>query len=125
MPARATLSPSSVQSAISVAGASVSVPGKRMCSGLRPTFCGGKNNTGSSGGNSGSAASITPWSSVASTDTGRCGPCCSVAATGNTATVRSMPGDAASCAKSRVPRSAQKRDGSAGWESGSVGICPW
>ena len=46
-----------------------------------------------------------PGTLTLSSDSGRCGPCCSVAATGRTATVAA----GSSAAKSRVVRSAQKR----------------
>ena len=113
-PALATQAPSSVHKAITVAGERVSVPGKFSCSVLRPMFCGGKNSAGTSAPRWGRAASITPCSSVASTDSGRCGPCCSTAATGSTATSCAAWPVLCSAAKSRVERSAQKRDGSGG-----------
>ena len=50
---------------------------------------------------------LADGSSVASTESGRCGPCCSMAATGRTATVCAAWPLACRRAKSRVVRSAQ------------------
>ena len=49
-PARATLSPISVQARIAVSGDSVSVPGYSECSPETPTVCSGRNRTGRSSG---------------------------------------------------------------------------
>src|SRR5450830_921059 len=49
-PARATHSPSSTHSRITVSGDSVSVPAKRWCSGLRPTAWVGRNSAGNVAG---------------------------------------------------------------------------
>lgn len=86
-PARATLCPILVQSAISVSALAVSVPGKRMCSTDSPMACTGSTSSGSASGSSARVRVSTPSLMVRSTETGRCGPCCSMAATGRTATV--------------------------------------
>ena len=104
-PVVATDSASSVQSRITVSAFSVSVPAKRVCSRLKPMDCVGKNSTGTSAFKCASAAVTTPLTSVVSTLSGRCGPCCSMAATGSTAMQRAR----SSRAKSVVFRSAQKR----------------
>jgi hypothetical protein len=106
-PLAATDSPISVHSRITVSAFSVSVPAKRACSGLNPTAIVGRNSTGRSAASCGSAAATMPVTRSVSTDSGRCGPCCSVAATGSTATVRA----ASSKPKSVVVRSDQKRGG--------------
>ena len=104
-PLAATDSPISVHKRITVSARKVKVPAKRACSGLKPTIWVGKNNTGRSQAKWGKLACTTPLTKSVSTDKGKCGPCCSVAATGNTATVRGK----SNCAKSAVLRSAQKR----------------
>ena len=110
IPAAATDSPMSVHSRRMVSALSVSVPGKRACSGLRPTACVGSTNTFNTGARCASAAASTPSTSTVSTLNGKCGPCCSVAATGNTAMVCAASPLWIRLAKSRVERSAQNRD---------------
>ena len=70
-PARATASPSSVQSRISVSAESVSVPGNATCSLLLPTGIAGRTVTGTRSGSSSSARATTPWLMQASTHSGR------------------------------------------------------
>ena len=113
IPARATQAPISVHKAMMVAGDKVSVPAKDVCSVLKPIFCGGRNSTGRSAGNCGSAASITPCNSAASTFSGRCGPCCSTAATGNMAIVSAARPFVCASEKSCALTSAQSREGQA------------
>ena len=90
-------------------GASVSVPEYDRCSVDRPMSCGGSTSTGNDCGSCARAASSTPCSSSASTFSGRCGPCCSMAVTGSTATVRAARPASRAAANSRVESSAQKR----------------
>jgi hypothetical protein len=108
MPARATLSPISVHSRIRVSADNVSVPGNAWCSLDLPIGIIGRNVAGRSAGRRRSTSSTMPWLMQASTQTGRCGPCCSTAATGSTAIVRSV----SSAAKSAVVISCHNLAGS-------------
>ena len=94
MPARATDAPSSVQASISVFAGSVNVPGARRCSLDFPTAWTGRMRISISAGSRGATVSIIPFMIVVSVETGRCGPCCSIAATGRTAIVASASIDA-------------------------------
>ena len=110
-PAAATLSPISVHSCIRVLALSVRVPANAACSGLKPTACVGKNRALTSGGMCGRAWAMTPSTRRLSTHSGRCGPCCSVAATGSTAISCALRPWSCAWAKSRAVQSAQKWDG--------------
>src|SRR5437773_2665842 len=102
-PARATLRPTSVHASASVWSATVSVPGNATCSVLRPTFMAGNTSSAGAAGCRVSAARTSPSLISASVARGRCGPCCSTAATGSSATVCS----ASMRAKSVVVQSCQ------------------
>ena len=107
MPLAATHSPSSVHTRISVSALSVRVPAKAACSGEKPVVCVGKNNTALSASaacSGAQAAAMMPSAKSLSTLSGRCGPCCSVAATGKTAMARLRSSEA----KSVVLRCAQR-----------------
>jgi hypothetical protein len=73
-------------------------------------FSAGSTSTELDAGRRRSASSTTAWLMSASVASGRCGPCCSIAATGSSAMVRA----GSTCAKSRVVRSCQ-------WPLRSVG----
>ena len=121
-PVAATDSAMSVHSRMMVSALSVRVPANAVCSGLKPTACVGRNSTDWLAARCGSAAATTPSTRVVSTFSGKCGPCCSIAATGNTATVR----DRSSAWKSGDLRFAQWRMGDvvmgAFWRNGGP---PW
>ena len=70
-PARATLSPISVQARISVSAESVNVPGYSACSLDRPMVCAGRNNTGMSAGIRAITRSRWPWLMKLSVPTGK------------------------------------------------------
>src|SRR6478735_3952358 len=104
-PARFTLSPISIQARIALSQPIVSVPGECRCSFDLQIACVGRTRTSRSAGTSGIASASIPFITVVSTETGRCGPCCSIAANGSTATVRS----GVSAVKSELLRSPQER----------------
>ena len=103
MPVRATPSPMSHHCEMRCAGDRLSVPSYAKCSLLKPTHCVGSTNTGSAGCKCVSAALTMALTKSVSTDNGKCGPCCSVAPKGSTATVRS----GSSSEKSVLMQSAQ------------------
>ena len=102
-PARTTLSPIEFHCCIKVSAETDNVPAKRLCSSLLPTICIGIVSTEASAGSRSRANANTPALMLLSTDTGRCGPCCSMAASGCSATARAV----SSNAKSSVPSSCQ------------------
>ena len=91
-PARATLSPISVHSASSVSTEPVSVPGNLMVLDRQPDRLRRQHQHRRVLGQLASARATMPWLIVVSTEIGRCGPCCSIAATGSTATVSARQG---------------------------------
>ena len=107
-PVRATLSPISVQARVTVSAEKVSVPGYSICSFDLPIAWMGRKRTGRSFGTRSIARARYPSLMNLSTPTGRCGPCCSIAATGSTATTLLM----SAAAKSRQLISAQSFVGS-------------
>ena len=103
-PARRTPSPVSTSTRSSVSADSVSVPGDRMCSFDLPIDWIGSTSTRNSAGNRRFRQASMPSAMATSVITGRCGPCCSVAATGRMAMVFS----GSSPSKSFVVSSAQR-----------------
>ena len=104
-PVRATDSPRLHHCSMTEAGEKLKVPSYALCSLLKPTVWVGNNNTGSDGCKCDIAAASMALTKSVSTDKGRCGPCCSVAPNGKTATVCAV----SSSAKSVVLQSAQWR----------------
>ena len=86
-PARCTPSPISTQMRTRLSAEWVIVPGERRCSSDFPIVCVGRTSTPRSSGRRASTVLIRPSPMAVSVRTGRCGPCCSVAATGRIATV--------------------------------------
>ena len=133
-PARATDSPMSVQTAVSVEALREMVPAKSSCSTDLPYGTGGRRRNVVSGEETGARAPSgaagdsdddalassssrrssnarfnTPALMAASTHTGRCGPCCSIAPTGRSATHAS----ASRASNSAVVRSVHSRSATA------------
>ena len=81
----------------------LNVPLKAVCSRLSPTVSAGNTSTELSAGKRCIIRRTTPSLMTASVDSGRCGPCCSTAATGSSAIVRA----ASTLAKSVVRMSCQ------------------
>ena len=98
LPTAATESPISVHIAIKVCAECVKVPGQAMCWSDLPTDIVGRKIAGQSAGINGRHAAISPFAIAVSTDSGKRGPCCWMAATGNTATIAPL----SSRAKSRA-----------------------
>src|SRR5712691_10776656 len=86
-PARCTLSPISHQMRMRLSAENVMVPGERRCSCDFPIVWIGRNSTRRSSGRRARTVSIMPCAIAVSVMTGRCGPCCSVAAIGRMASV--------------------------------------
>src|SRR5262249_19843373 len=86
-PARYTPSPISTQLRTRFSAEWVMVPPERKCSLDFPMVWIGRNSTRRSSGRRASTVSIRPSAIALSVMTGRCGPCCSVEATGRIATV--------------------------------------
>src|SRR5262245_9749348 len=103
IPVRATLRPMSVQASSSVVSRTESVPAKLVCSGLKPTLCAGSASSAAGPDKRSNAARTMPSLMTASVESGRWGPCCSIAATGRSATVS----PASTRPKSVVVRSCQ------------------
>ena len=87
------------------------MPAKAACSGLKPTAWVGKKRAGVSWAICGMACAMMPSTKAVSTRNGKWGPCCSVAATGNTATRLAILPSAWHAAKFWVVQSAQYREG--------------
>ncbi len=86
-PARCTPSPISNQLRMRLSAEWVMVPPERRCSSDFPIVWVGRNSTRRSPGRRASTVLIRPSAIAVSVMTGRCGPCCSVEATGRIATV--------------------------------------
>ncbi len=80
--------PSCCHSANTVLGCSDRVPANAPCSGLKPMNCTGSTGVGSSGEQQRWGTLEHGLNQEGVHAGGRCGPCCSTAATGNTATAR-------------------------------------
>ena len=110
-PLRATEAPISFQTRIRVSALRVRVPGKRWCSLLLPKAWVGSTKAVAEAPIWGKARSTMALTRSVSTPVGRCGPCCSVAATGRTATTWAIWPAARRRAKSRVLRADQWVEG--------------
>src|SRR5262245_532623 len=86
-PARCTPSPISNQVRMRLSAEWVMVPPERKCSLDFPIVWVGRNSTRRSSGRRASTVLINPSAIAVSVMTGRCGPCCSVEATGKIASV--------------------------------------
>src|SRR3981189_165035 len=86
-PARCTPSPISHQMRVRFSAEQVIVPAERRCSLDFPIVWTARNSTRRSSGRRASTVLIMPSAIAVSVITGRCGPCCSVAATGRVARV--------------------------------------
>src|SRR6516164_9617504 len=106
-PARATLSPSANQVLSATSVGKVSVPGESICSVEMLTGCSGRRVTGTASGRSSRTRGKYACAIITSVPSGKCGPCCSVAASGRTSIHRSST----ETAKSGQWMSVQSRGG--------------